>query len=116
MKVRPSMQDICDAMSIDYDELLEPSSKIPDGLTKAKWAEDRIRRFAGGKDWRQQTGTNIGEAKKRRDKQAQADESTAELNAAMAALTCKTRACIKTRESATAFQDESSSTTGVTYQ
>jgi hypothetical protein len=89
IKVRPSMQGVCDAMSIDYDDLLKPSPGIPEGLTKAKWVEDRIRRFAGGKDWRQRAGTKKEEAKKRRDKQAVANESTAELKAAMAALTTK---------------------------
>lgn len=73
-KLRISMQELCEAMNLDHNSLVDPMLiKVGDQqMTKAKYTEARIRRHTGQFDWRKPVGNKKDEAKKNREKRLKA--------------------------------------------
>jgi hypothetical protein len=68
--MRITMEEVCETMNIIPDNDFAP--EIEEGLTKMKFAEVSVRRFAAAKDWTKPIGTKKEEMKKVTDKRTKA--------------------------------------------
>jgi hypothetical protein len=69
-QMRITMEEVCEAMNIIPDNDCAPG--IEEGLTKAKFVEVSVRRFAAAKDWTKPVGTKKEEIRKVTDKRTKA--------------------------------------------
>jgi hypothetical protein len=68
--MRITMEEVCEAMNIIPDNDFAP--QIEEGLTKMKFVELSVRRFAAAKDWTKPVGTKKEEMRKVTDKRTKA--------------------------------------------
>jgi hypothetical protein len=87
-KLRITMQEVCEAIGLAYEDLLDHAvaTSVVEGLSKGKYVEDHVRRFAASKDWKVPVGTKEQEIEKIRAARVKADRNTADVNAMMGAL------------------------------